>query len=414
MPAIMSWAPLKRLLVPAGLLIGALVLLRRVPDLHPGHLQLLEWLPYLSLCAVLALCAFFGRSRLFTAALGLLIVYWLVRSELQASLADPRAFLVFSLISAAVPIGALLLLLVPERGLLNRHGALVVGIVPAMMLYGWWVLAHPDGAAAEAMRLWLPVKLLPGMITAVWVAAGYLFAAMMALAVLLRRDSETAAALFSVLVFAFLMFALFDRPQVSGTMLGAAGLCLLASVVRRAHDMAFRDDLTGLLGRRALNQRMKSPGGTYAIAMLDVDHFKKLNDTWGHAVGDDVLKLVAKRIGEVGGRGTAYRYGGEEFSIFFPGGSIEECEPLLEEIREDIEQYRLAVRDRAHRSKSAQEAKERRGRRRRPRSEFVTVTISIGIAERNDELRTPQEVLKAADAALYRAKQSGRNRLAHA
>ncbi len=70
---------------------------------------------------------------------------------------------------------------------------------------------------------------------------------------------------------------------------------------------------------------MRRLGPTYVIAMMDIDHFKKFNDTCGHHAGDEVLKVVAKHIGRVGAGGLAYRCGGEEFTVLFPGAQREEC-----------------------------------------------------------------------------------------
>src|SRR5690606_13166568 len=132
----------------------------------------------------------------------------------------------------------------------------------------------------------------------------------------------------------------------------AAGITLAASMLINSYNMAYRDELTGLLGRRALNDRLKGLGKQYVIAMMDVDHFKKFNDTYGHHTGDDVLKMVAKKIDAVGGGGTAYRYGGEEFCILFPGKTSHECEPWLESIRKSIENHRIIVRNIKQRPKS--------------------------------------------------------------
>ena len=174
--------------------------------------------------------------------------------------------------------------------------------------------------------------------------------------------------------------------------------------------MAFRDELTGLLERRALNDRLKGLGRQYVIAMLDVDHFKKFNDTYGHDTGDDVLKMVGKRIDAIAGGGTAYRYGGEEFCILFPGKTAEECIPFLEVIRKSVENQKMVVRNVKHRPKSGEAAMQRRGRRANQRDEkSVSVTISIGVAERDEQCNQTKEVLKAADNALYIAKQDGRN-----
>jgi diguanylate cyclase (GGDEF)-like protein len=176
--------------------------------------------------------------------------------------------------------------------------------------------------------------------------------------------------------------------------------------------MAYRDELTGLLGRRALNERMKGLGRRYSLAMLDVDHFKKFNDTHGHDVGDEVLKMVATRISRVRGGGTAFRYGGEEFCIVFPRKSAADCVDSLEEIREGIADYRITLRDHGQRPVRSRDGVRKRGRmatRFLPKT--VAVSISLGLAERGEEHFTPEEVIKAADRQLYRAKRAGRNRL---
>jgi len=84
---------------------------------------------------------------------------------------------------------------------------------------------------------------------------------------------------------------------------GTAGLVLVFAVLEHGYDIAYRDELTGLPGRRAFNDVMAQLGGTYAIAMCDVDHFKKFNDTYGHDTGDQVLRMVAAQLSQVGGGG---------------------------------------------------------------------------------------------------------------
>jgi diguanylate cyclase (GGDEF)-like protein len=197
-------------------------------------------------------------------------------------------------------------------------------------------------------------------------------------------------------------------PGAFSTFMGAAGAILVVSLLQESHALAFRDQLTGLPGRRALEERLRSLGERYAVAMVDVDHFKRFNDTHGHDIGDQVLKLVANRLAQVGGGGTAYRYGGEEFSVVFPGVEADEAAPWLEAIRGSIEKYRMAVRA-LDRPKKAEEGAKRRGAGAADKG--LSVTVSIGLAGPSASARAPQQVVKAADEALYRAKQGGRNRL---
>jgi diguanylate cyclase (GGDEF)-like protein len=176
--------------------------------------------------------------------------------------------------------------------------------------------------------------------------------------------------------------------------------------------MAYRDELTGLLSRRALNERLRSLGRRYSIAMLDVDHFKRFNDAHGHDVGDEVLKLVASRVRQVGHGGTAYRYGGEEFCIVFPRRSAEDCAAALDAVRECIANYQLCIRDRKSRPSRSRAGSRRRGATR-IKSSQVSVTVSAGLAARSPELPDAEAVLKAADKRLYRAKRAGRNRVVY-
>jgi diguanylate cyclase (GGDEF)-like protein len=187
----------------------------------------------------------------------------------------------------------------------------------------------------------------------------------------------------------------------------AAGVILVVALLQESHQLAFRDPLTGLPGRRALEERLRALGGHYAIAMVDVDHFKKFNDTHGHDIGDQVLRLVGGRLSQAAKGGVAYRYGGEEFSVLFPGASVDDAAKELEDIRNAIESYRMAVRS-SDRPKKSDEGAKRRGEG--APEKMLSVTVSIGVAGPKNGA-TPQHVIKAADEALYRAKQAGRNRV---
>ena len=196
-------------------------------------------------------------------------------------------------------------------------------------------------------------------------------------------------------------------PGTYAAFMTATGAILFAALLQESHQLAFRDPLTGLPGRRALEERLRALGGHYAIAMVDVDHFKKFNDTHGHDIGDQVLKLVGGRLSQAAKGGVAYRYGGEEFSVLFPGASVDDAARELEDIRNAIETYGMAVRS-AGRPKKADEGARRRGEG--GSEKMLSVTVSIGVAGPK-EGSTPLQVIKAADEALYRAKQGGRNRV---
>ena len=410
----MILSPLRRLVVPVILIVAALMLRSHWQELDPAYRKLAHGLPYLTLGMAAALCLFFDRSRLLTAALVLIAAYAFLPADIVAGWREPRLFLIYSITSLVVPLVLLLLLFLTERGLRSGRGMLTVALVPALLLVCWWIVKDVSPGVHAWLHTQLSLEPYPGYLLSLR-ASGVMATAISAgMMLLMLQGGEDIAALLGTLLFVLAALALLDRNGMAVAMFSAAGLNLGISLLRSSHEMAFRDELTGLLGRRALNDRLKGLGRRYVIAMVDVDHFKQFNDTWGHDTGDDVLKMVAGCIDEVRGGGTAYRYGGEEFSIVFPGRTLDQCAPHLEAMRRAVVRYQLVLRDSKQREVPERIAKARRGRRRQGRNaETVSVTISIGMAERNDRNLTPEAVIAAADAALYRAKEKGRNCLVY-
>ncbi|MCS6781450.1 MAG: GGDEF domain-containing protein [Geminicoccaceae bacterium] len=167
-------------------------------------------------------------------------------------------------------------------------------------------------------------------------------------------------------------------PATAAIFVSAAGAAIVVGVLQESHRLVFRDALTGLPNRRALEEDLRALGPAYTIAMVDVDHFKKFNDTHGHDIGDQVLRLVGTRLAGIGGGGRAYRYGGEEFAVVFSGRTLEEALPHLEAIRAEIERYRMAVRG-DDRPKDEKEGSRLRGAR--APEKVLSVTVSIGAAD---------------------------------
>jgi len=187
----------------------------------------------------------------------------------------------------------------------------------------------------------------------------------------------------------------------------AALLMCLYAVTQESWRMAYLDELTGLPARRALREKFQQMSGLYSVAMLDVDHFKKFNDTYGHDVGDQVLKMVAARVAQVQGGGRAFRYGGEEFTIVFNRQSADEIHVFLEAVRESIQKYQMVLRS-DDRVKDKKTGKEARGKNIKSKVKSVSVTISIGVANSAQGMK-PKDIIKAADQLLYKAKEAGRN-----
>jgi len=185
-----------------------------------------------------------------------------------------------------------------------------------------------------------------------------------------------------------------------------AGLILVITTIEASFSMAYIDELTGLPGRRSLDESMLNLGKKYTIAMIDVDRFKKFNDTYGHKTGDQVLKMIASRLEQMSGGARTFRYGGEEFSAIFSGKSVKDALSHVEDFRKAVESRPFIVRDRErHRRKS-----NNRGKTSVLTRNQAKVTVSIGLASPAEQATNPETVLKSADQKLYKAKKSGRNR----
>ena len=182
---------------------------------------------------------------------------------------------------------------------------------------------------------------------------------------------------------------------------------LLHAIFRTYWHRVYVDELTDIANRRALDERLAHLSGEYAIAMMDIDHFKAFNDNYGHDEGDNVLKLVGALLSDELGN-KVYRYGGEEFCAVFMGVSAEDAYMFVNKVRRKLEERNFYIRKpnskRVRTSSSDRKKKKKNGKK-------VQITISIGLANPNKKAKTVEAVFKLADQALYEAKRKGRNRV---
>lgn len=186
-----------------------------------------------------------------------------------------------------------------------------------------------------------------------------------------------------------------------------AGLILTITAIHASFLMAYVDEVTGLPGRRKLNDVLETFRKKYTIAMIDIDYFKKVNDTYGHEVGDQVLKMVAGKLGKMPGNPQTFRYGGEEFTAIFPGTSIEEVLPLLEVFKRDLSATSFIIRSRERIKRNEVD----RGKVEIIEENRLKLTVSIGVASDYEDSRDPKKILTDADKMLLKAKASGRNKV---
>ncbi len=418
---------------PGAVLVLSGIVLTTVAGDAPWLDQAVERYPLVIFAGGLLLAWRFRRSRVGAALLGLILLDRLLRpvamgpgasgSEVGRPPVLEPGMLEAPLGSAWGTGGIVLLFAIgilavlKDRGIFSGLGVLqpvTVALAFAAGLVLWDVRPDLLTWTWEPFLPWVPSGWL-GLSNGAVVAG--LCASVVTLGMAIRRDHPVEKGLFWTTI--AVLFALgHGADSVGSTVhLTAGALVLALAVVETSYAMAFRDELTGLPARRALWQEIDSAGRAYAVAMVDVDHFKRFNDRHGHDVGDQVLRLVGAQLAKVNGGGRAFRYGGEEFTVVFPGKDREDALPHLEELRERIEASRFAVR-RMGRPRERPAAKKpspwklwaKRAKKKAARR--LSVTVSIGVAERTEKAATGEEVVKAADKALYRAKKAGRNRVA--
>ena len=350
----------------------------------------------------------FHRSRLLFALL-LLTIADRTLLHFAAARGLAQDHVVIQAIGVLLPLNLAALPLTAERGFLTPPGLARLALILGQLA----LVAILDREASGAAAALLHTRLLPPWLVAwttladpallAFIVAGALIAAGQLLAPTPTGRSFIWALLPTLLGLSAV------RPANAGFStfyLATAALVLIVVVVEASYHMAYQDSLTGLPARRALNEALLRLGGHYTVAMLDVDHFKRINDRHGHDVGDQVLKMIAAKLAHVGGGGKAYRYGGEEFAVLFPGRGAEECLADLETLRRTVEDTRFMLRSRFRSKKKKEKVLAEKGP-----GERVPVTISIGVAEQSERYAKWDLVVKAADRALYRAKEGGRNQV---
>jgi diguanylate cyclase (GGDEF)-like protein len=397
-----------RLFMPMLMMLGVLFGVDHIIDATQANSGFVTNLPYILFGTAIALSHTFKQSRMAMVALSMLLAYLVVQVRLQSPLSSGTTLLELCLLSLLLPVSCCLVYLFSDTGIISR--GMVFFSITIVSFVGWSALILSylaDGGflgfERDLLMVFPQISRLPLVLvlfTVAIIGATGIF--------LLNYNRPIDATVFSSIFMAGGTFVFFHIPYISSTLFSLSGVLIIVYVISASHQMAFNDRLTNLPGRRALEMDMKHLGRKFTIAMLDIDHFKSFNDTYGHDTGDDVLKLVASRMTGVGGNAKVYRYGGEEFTILFKGKTAKDSLLYLDELREQIQDYQMVIRDEPKRPADNKQGEKKRGAKNDQST--VSVTVSIGAAD-SRTTRKPEDVLKKADKALYKAKEKGRNQV---
>ena len=409
--------------VPAFILTGALVIHAAFPDMPKIGAMMLHYSLYIMAVVAGLLSWWFNRTRALFAIFIAVIGYVMVKSYLGEGIGDDAAGkIIFPAFAFLSVINFLIFSLLEERGIITVHGLIRLGLLLVQIFailfvanYAFKVMEHNDAKElTDAVKGFFGYRFLPDGFD-LWTPLPQisLLAFVLVFLGFFGKAAVTGKPMDYSFLIALISLALGLHFAGSGEVAVfflAVVLVMVAGVVQDSYHMAFHDQLTGIPARQALVADLKKLGGRYAIAMSDIDHFKKFNDTYGHDVGDQVLRMVASHLRGVTGGGKAYRYGGEEFTIVFAGKGRQEALEHLERLRKNIAEAGFKIRS-DNRPEDEEKAKELRGRNEAEVAKIVSVTISMGVAEKGRSDSSPEDVIKKADTALYKAKKEGRNRV---
>lgn len=382
------------------ILLGCYFLIKKIPSFTPPVMLVIKYSPYVILGLAIILSIRFNQGRVFLIILLLTLSQLSLNyhSELSISL-EAYSQVLYPLICLLIPLNIVIISHFKERGLFSLWGKIRVALI-LIELFVIYKIALSNYSSINKMLNYKFINLpFEKMIMNQTTLLIFLFTLTFLIIKAYVKNSVFEVRLAVVIISIFTALLLINDKISFSIFLSAAGLMLIISIIEDSYSMAYLDELTGIPSRRALRENLMKLGNKYVIAMVDIDFFKKFNDKYGHDVGDDVLKLVASNLVQVTGGGRAFRYGGEEFTILFPGKSISDVMPHLENLRVQVSKSGY--------TRKPSKAQNSKAKRVSPSQLFVN--ISIGVCEKNSKYKYPTDVIKGADKALYRAKKKGRN-----
>ena len=257
---------------------------------------------FATLAAAALLSWYHNNARVLCVTLAVGLAVWSLGRP-PAGVEIPRL-----LVTVLLPLNFALFAWLKERGVVTPAGLLKVAVLGAQVFAVWTIGRSGNPQWKSLLNSGAPAgdwTLLPWTALLLLAASGCFL-----LVLVFRRRAKVEKALLWALAAVFVGLSTSAGPESLFIYSGAAGLILVLGVLEYGYDLAYLDELTGLPGRRAFNEALRQLRRRYTIAMCDVDHFKKFNDTYGHDAGDQVLKMVASKLSRVHGGGRVYRFGG--------------------------------------------------------------------------------------------------------
>lgn len=385
-------------LIPFAVILLAWITASQAVNFNEAVDSVMLVLPFVIAVLALFMSVWYKNSRFFFLTVFMLLSYIFLKiaCSKEAMLAEAVTQL-----SILIPINMVWLAFIHERGIISSYGANKAILIAIQFV---WVLINILGKSNDpasgmlnpdqAMNIPAPAIIL------------YILAIGFLLINYMLKGQYIYVVFISVLITTYISLHFAHWPVTLAIFTSSVFIMVVTALFEVSYSLAFYDTLTGVLSRRAFEQELVRLGKQYCIAMVDIDHFKRVNDTFGHDVGDEVLKMVASILDKLSYRARTFRYGGEEFAIIFQGQRMSDVMSVLERVRKAVEHRPFILRSENRPKKKPEKIINPGGGRGR-----INITVSIGVAQKSEGLKTAQDVVKKADEALYRAKSGGRNRV---
>jgi len=385
------------ILAPLIVLLTAWALASKAELYSEAVQSLILVVPYIIAVLALFMSVWYQNSNSFYLVLFILISHiFIVASQKKIPMLTEAA----TMVSILLPLNTLWLSFSKERGVFSSYGgkkALII-LVQLVWIFVSMMIKSGTPAAAGMAESFSGIK-VPAVVI-------YIISVGLLLSCYILKSVNMNIIYVAVLITSVLSLYFANRIILTSIFTAAIFVIVVIALFDVSYSLAFYDPLTGVYSRRALEQELLKLGNKkYVIAMVDLDHFKKINDTYGHDIGDEVLKMVASVLQNNSGHGKVFRYGGEEFVVLFTRTNCNEIMNLLERMRRAIERRPFIIRadNRPAEKPDKNSINSSAGKGR------INITVSIGVAQKSDLMKSCFDVIKKADEALYKSKNCGRN-----
>jgi GGDEF domain-containing protein len=394
-------------LIPGGLLFLVTVIILHLKILDKALPGLALFFPFIIYGAGILLALHFKRTWLLLAIFILVLANLLLQlfaTDIAVSTGAGR--LVFNAVSLLLPFNLYLFTFLNKRGAITLQSICFLG---GILLQGGgvaYIFRYQNLGASALLEYsyinWSLLEHIPLSQPALFVY-GIVFLYFLARYIRIREAIE--CAFFWALILTFSALVVNKIGPASSIFFAMAGLILVISVIENIYFEGFRDELTDLPTSQVLIGNLSKLKTGYTLAMIEIDHFKKLKDNHGRKVSKQIIRMVGSKLASVTG-GMPFRYGDAVFLVVFPGMFVQETMPRLEKLRITIKESGFMT---PRQKDSHKRLKRLKGLKIQP--DKIPLPVSIGVAEKIDLDIRPQQVIKSAEEALYFARKEGRDRI---